>query len=148
METKDIIANNVLIAEFMGAKIEIEDGRYNVFNWDNPKDYPLKYVESCGVTMWGTEQETLDKIKTSLASKNGRWGNFTYDWNDLMLCVEKIEGLDNNEGEFDCSFEISNGNTCVIAWHGETLIDLYSSSKIEAVYNAVLEFIKWYNLNT
>lgn len=59
---------------------------------------------------------------------------FIYDWNWLMKVVEKIESF--------------KGNKDVIHWsrNNWTIFDLkITESKIEAVYNACIEFIKFYN---
>jgi hypothetical protein len=68
---------------------------------------------------------------------------FHSDWNWLMEVVEKIESL---------KFSILIGkNTCVIEQtYGKIALNLGVSkgkTKIEAVYNACVEFIKWYNQN-
>lgn len=68
---------------------------------------------------------------------------FDFDWNDLMQVIEKIESLDH------CQIDISL-NWCRIGYKG-TLFNYDSRdyfkgiTKIEAVYNACVEFIKWYN---
>ena len=70
---------------------------------------------------------------------------YKLEWNWLMPVVEKIESLNDNEGDFDCHFEILRDACFIVAWHGETIIEIYATSKIEAVWLACLEFIKWYN---
>lgn len=77
---------------------------------------------------------------------------FNSDWNYLMLAVEKIESLEDIE-----IVEVTNYRCLIRAykdidnkfkadyWYNEKT-PLFNS-KIEAVYNAVIEFIKWYNLN-
>jgi hypothetical protein len=88
--------------------------------------------------------------------------NLTYhsDWNWLMEVVEKIESLEkpitNNPNlvgkNEDYEVHIQGKHVKIYA-HGEVtkeVVDLRSSesnSKIEAVYNACIEFIKWYNEN-
>lgn len=69
--------------------------------------------------------------------------NYDCNWNWLMEVVEKVE----KQG-FD--FAIYTG-ACVSIINTkdfpyEEIINLNGSSKIEAVYNACFEFIKWYNL--
>ena len=62
------------------------------------------------------------------------------DWNSLIQVVEKIESLG-----FD--FNILTP-TVIEIWNGEGEQLIYvdgRNSKIEAVYNACIEFIKWYN---
>ena len=70
------------------------------------------------------------------------------DWNLLMEVVEKIESIfweDLN----DTSFNVTIGATryCVIQDNNGGVIEIIGEgeSKIQSVYNACLEFIKWYN---
>ena len=64
--------------------------------------------------------------------------SFDTDWNWLMEVVEKIESL---------GFEVQiYKKTCFIYKLGNTLtIGKDSETKIQAVYNACVVFIKWYN---
>ena len=63
------------------------------------------------------------------------------DWNWLIEVVEKIESL-NYVFEIKITWcrikQIENGNVIVLRWEED-------KTKIEAVYNTVVEFIKWYN---
>jgi hypothetical protein len=77
---------------------------------------------------------------------------FDTDWNWLMEVVEKIEGVDNNL-KFDIRshfnpFTKKRLHNVVIV-NGEDYSIVCSStlieSKIEATYNACVEFVKWYN---
>lgn len=63
---------------------------------------------------------------------------FHTDWNWLMSVVEEIERL---------GFEVQiYKSTCMIYKVGNNLsIGKDAETKIEAVYNACVEFIKWYN---
>ena len=70
------------------------------------------------------------------------------DWNWLMEVVEKIESIkiETYKVRVDIYF-----NCCQInPTHWEQLISIYGNkeTKIEAVYNACIEFIKWYNENS
>lgn len=64
------------------------------------------------------------------------------DWSKLMEVIDKIESL----GYW---VEIIGGyhNQCNIGIQNNTknLIERDSETKVEAVYNAVVAFIKWYN---
>jgi len=78
---------------------------------------------------------------------------FHNDWNWLMEVVENIESLDtgNNSvviGKNHCflSFYDKYKNES-IRFNGESKFANVELSKIEAVYNACIEFIKWYNTN-
>jgi hypothetical protein len=61
------------------------------------------------------------------------------DWNLLMPIVEKIESL-------GYSFEIELFSCYVIDSKTlSTIIECHYNSKIKSTYQAVVEFIKWYN---
>lgn len=109
METKEIIENNKLIAEFMG----YANGR------------PL----------------TNELLKT-----------LYNDWNSLMPVIEKIESLgfvtELSGNEYHNFFTISHPlrpcNEHIVSI-GRT--DIPPINKKETTYKAVIEFIKWFNLN-
>ena len=113
--------NNKLIAEFMG---------YNKTTMNNGK----KELWTIGST---SDNKNYFEFVDGLV--------FHSDWNWLMQVVEKIE----KEHEFNTKL-----------WYNRTRKDyqmqlfytdfekdiiVNSKSKIEAVYNACIEFIKWYN---
>jgi len=121
MNEQIVKTNNRLIAEFMGVKPV--DGWYN--GWELHKaGLPFAY---------------------------GAMGNGTHDlkfhtsWDWLMPVVEKIE----RDILPDDSVITITYKDCQIP----VLVDEFdiiitgASSKHEAVYEAVIEFIKWYNLN-
>lgn len=62
---------------------------------------------------------------------------FHSDWNWLMEVVEKIESL-------GYSFTII-GNLCIISRPSFKSIRSEDETKFKAVYQAILDFIKWYN---
>jgi len=71
---------------------------------------------------------------------------FHSDWNRLMEVVEKIESLIKEIPSL--SFQITNNHISVIVNATPLYADIrqFSSlSKKESVYNACVEFIKWYN---
>ena len=133
--------NNKIIAEFLGLQLE--------------QDQERLYINSLGTKLIN---ETFNK-----------------DWNWLMEVVEKIEttsykvpesfqrGFMKNtlnatgyiNTDYDDRLEFLGWSSyCAIGtktiWDSTMLgedIKRYSS-KIEAVYNACLEFIKWYNYNS
>lgn len=68
----------------------------------------------------------------------------SWDW--LMPVVEKIET--------DCKFDVhiyghynwKEPNRCVIIdWKNEEIVSTSNDSKSQCVFDAVVEFIKWYN---
>lgn len=124
MEDK-IIEGNRLIAEFMEAikQAHISD---SLFWFDNPP------------TIFSSHQ----------------WDDFAMkyhsSWDWLMPVVEKIENINNTEVDI-------KGNLCLISfiedghWTGRVLKGMGGKEKpsnefkIEAAWEAVVEFIKWYN---
>ena len=137
--------NNKLIAEFMEFKqckgIRSESGKYFDY-WAKENFSCIEEQEIQIESEWGyglVEQDLLfaEQLK------------FHKDWNWLMEVVEKIESLDS--GTYTLVFQ---QKSCLI-WNndkGEELGFFNSSfkaeTKIEAVYNACVEFIKWYNENS
>ena len=63
------------------------------------------------------------------------------DWNWLMEVVEKIEDLNYS---IEINKQEENDYQCLVV-KKDILIQEFSSTKIQAVYNACVEFIKWYN---
>lgn len=72
-------------------------------------------------------------LETSKRYVNKNDLKFHSDWNWLMQVVEKIESLEDNNHLMDC-FKQSN-KVCGLPIY----------TKIDKVYNACIEFIKWYN---
>ena len=68
--------------------------------------------------------------------------DYDTSWEWLMPVVEKIEQT--NEG---CTLVIIEDERCHIVNQIGFEIDSVGHTKIEAVYNACLIFIKWYNKN-
>ena len=116
---------NELMADFMGLE-PYEDSRYGIL-WSSP----IENETGCNFVL---------KFDTS-------WG-----W--LMTVVEKIESIeDDHHGRFGVYI---NSNGCVIQatklrldkpmtnppmYYGERVLD----TKLNATYQAVVDFIKWYN---
>jgi hypothetical protein len=77
------------------------------------------------------------------------------DWNWLMSLVEKIEGLEFQPKNSICigfdTFGIEmNQCRCDITHYGDFtshLLQGLGKNRMESVYNACVEFIKWYNEN-
>lgn len=113
--------NNKLIAEFLG--VYQDDKGY--WGFTNTKEHQR----------WHTDR-FLDAT------------HYDTDWNWLMDVVSKIESIvweDLN----DTSFNVTIGATsyCVIQDNNGGVIEIIGqgSTKIESVYKACVEFIKWYN---
>lgn len=66
---------------------------------------------------------------------------YNTDWNQLIQVIEKVESLD---------YVFAIHNETVNVFNGQNNIKYYNEyfeykTKIESVYNACVEFIKWYN---
>lgn len=121
--------NNKIIAEFMGAELNVN------------------FVPKNDVWYFN---ELIDghRIHERLL--------FHSDWNWLMEVVEKIESLEDTE-----RFEITNSGVNITHYQTKEVKFIYNGyhtnngmylmtekaveTKIEAVYGACVEFIKWYN---
>ena len=117
--------NNKIIAEFMGVKESQYKNEYEMYS-------VIECIED------GENEKHFFKPDEML---------FNSDWNWLMEVVEKIESIkiETYKVRVDIYF-----NCCQInPTHWEQLISIYGNkeTKIEAVYNACIEFIKWYNEN-
>lgn len=120
-----IIENNKIIAEFMG------DKKVNSISIEEFKKIPSE--ERFQYNGWFAEDL-----------------QYYYNWNELMPVVEKIEDFrcsdDSNCMRFDV--KIKHHSCRITDWEieGKNFIHMGGfHSKIEAVYWACVQFIKWYN---
>ena len=122
---ENITENNQLIAEFMGVFDKILSTG-NIHSWS---DAPFYY----------TTEDTREKVIKNIS----KYSKYSKDWNWLMQVIEKIENL-SKEGE---TYMLSITKfSARITYKGSRIVDLpIDNTKIEAVYNACVEFIKWYN---
>lgn len=115
-----------IIAEFMGEFDKIIPAFKNNYSWsDSPHYYTSEY--------------TREKVERNICEYLER----KKDWNWIMKVVEKIE-------ELSYWVEILGGrenNICQIGITNniESFILAENTRKIESVYSACVEFIKWYN---
>ena len=125
---KNIIENNKLIAEFMGVFDKILSTS-NIHSWS---DAPFYY----------TTEDTREKVIKNIS----KYTKYSKDWNWLMKVVEKIESIEYGIYQVDILQE-----GCKILERCRLLIDKRvgklesDTTKIESVYLACVEFIKWYN---
>ena len=89
--------------------------------------------------------ETIENLKFLPMEERGLYNGYFIDalkyhedWNWLMEVVEKIESL-------GYRIEIVKHICRIYLSNKETIIISENIPKIEAVYSAVVEFIKWYN---
>ena len=70
----------------------------------------------------------------------------SWDW--LMPVVDKIESFTDDLNQCRYNVEIEQCFVCITDNHNsEDIIELDADKKIDAVYQAVVEFIKFYNEN-
>ncbi len=110
-----VTENNKLIAEFMGVR-NIDDTKY-IEN--------LKEMRADG--LYFEQGYMTSELK------------YDTDWNWLMEVVERI----NNTGRFEVV--IQKGFCYVSDESNELTLSCPASNTLEATYQAVVEFIKWYN---
>lgn len=118
--------NNKIIAEFMGYKLA---NCSNGMAWEN--------------TLSKKSQDDKFKLHGRLWRENDTYYKWNSDWNWLMEVVEKIESLDYN-------FNITSGDATALHYHcaiyQTSIYRIDGTTKIQATYETVIEFIKWYNL--
>lgn len=75
-------------------------------------------------------------------------GSYHSSWEWLMPVVEKIEKEYKHEVHIYAHYNWKNPNRCtILTWKDDVIIYTSSKSKIECVYEAVIEFIKLHNAN-
>ena len=168
--TQEEIEGNKLIAEFMGYKY-FESNVCNDAGMDDVySKLPIEVFTDEDNCKWFADLPNPDyqickkNNKWNPALKNLSWATLNFSqymqgqlkynssWDWLMPVVEKIEK------ETDAVFQIyKRAVVCIYDYNkwqlDESLIDLRKqynireNTKIEAVWLAVVEFIKWYNQN-
>ena len=113
---ENIIENNKLIAEFLNWEFD-----------DLSETFETPFLKLVDPHAFGDEQFSCKLQDFEL--------EFHSDWNWLMEVVEKIDGLENSlENESNEYFR-----------QFQKILSLSIYTKIETVYNACVEFVKWYN---
>ena len=119
MTQEQIMENNKLMAEFMGLKIQ-----------GHPYDLHHDWI-------WIT---VGDKTWTPVCELDSEFlYHSSWDW--LMPVVDKIESLE------DYDVNMYGEQTDIVEWKNDKYIIKANNgkSRLENTYNAVVEFIKWYN---
>ena len=129
MTTEQIFESNEMIAEFIGMK----KSKYN--QWCFKEQY---------VCIEGEDYADYWHIELKFNLKWDKW---------LMPVIEKVESIyDDFHGYFGvyihsncCTIQGSKLNTSVENYHPAYFLESYGDTKIEAVYLAVIQFIKFWN---
>jgi len=118
MTKEEIIEGNKLIASFMNLE--------NVFEYKTKKEVLGLYI---------AEDDTgyIDYVDVGI-----NWVNYncSYDW--LIPVVDKIENI-------GFTVKIEKTSCLIREFTKGYSIEAIYPSKLEAVYNSVVKFIKWYN---
>ena len=134
--------NNKIIAEFMNFPkitnvIDSESGKY--YDYWLPNNFNLILEQEIQIESnngWGLVHQDYVFVRDLI---------FHSDWNWLMEVVEKIESILPDDSII--TIEYKNCFIPVLDDEEPFTIEGGGKTKIEAVYNACLEFIKWYNEN-
>lgn len=119
MKITELTKNNILIAEFMG----------------------FSFIERQSKNLVNDESYLENEVASSY--------RFNSDWNWLMGVIEKIQKLDNDH-EVNVNFTIYLQGAVELKVNNKNLFSSTAfevGTLIDAVYKAVIEFIKWYNKN-
>lgn len=137
-----VTENNRLLSDFIGWKLDEEFESYMV---------PINFIVNGDFKEWAPTKH-VDDIGYYILTDSQM--EFHRDWNWLMEVVERIESLGVNfwtvknkvkltiVGELAKKLNDSLYDTEFEGYDFEYYIE---GTKIEAVYQAVVEFIKWYN---
>jgi len=94
---------------------------------------PCDRCEDCGMLKFGeSDYRALEYLR------------YHSDWNLLMPVVEKIEQVG---GKIDIEFSIGTDETWIIQ-NSQFETYKYGGTKLERTYQAVIEYINWYNQQT
>lgn len=144
MTRKEVIEGNKLIAEFMGYSVG--------FPHKTDKYGYIQTVEGYIIPSIVNPSPHPSDIDTHQFSLTDLRFHSSWDW--LMPCIEKIELIeDSYHGRFvvyissnNCTIQSTNFRLDKISVEPSHYFNsLYGNSKIEAVWVAIVEFIKWYN---
>jgi len=127
MNKQEILENNKLIVEFMEIKKEIISTN-NIHSWS---DAPYFY--------------TTENLKEKVIENIVEYSKYHEKWDWLMPVVEKIENIDVVASVQIEQPTIYIWKSSIDSTFEDIEIDIFKFSKLEAVYKAVIEFIKWYN---
>ncbi|HEY5587569.1 MAG TPA: hypothetical protein VIK86_01285 [Candidatus Paceibacterota bacterium] len=139
METNEILENNKLIAKFMGWSFiklpinpEYPDQQWLKGKLEGSKDYDSqRCVMIDSETFEKDVEECINNMWNDLCNINwGRCGQYNTKWDYLMPVIKKCR-------EKDRSMSILEYN--------QYIMQSFSFLDITKTWEAVVEFIKWYN---
>ena len=145
MTQEEYIKGNKIIADFMGYRVVKESRLHTYDSTKIVEEYKAYHNDECILATpinWSNNMEEYcwNQIISML--------KYHTSWDLLMPVVDKIE--------IDCKcnvyiyghYDWKEPNRCLIlGWKNNEIVSKSNDSKIEAVWLAVVEFIKWYNQN-
>lgn len=132
---KNTEENNKLIAEFMGyyQPAEVKDDLFSFEVYSSldecKKDYPKDEIS----TYYNDDIENFQLVDEP---------KYDESWDWLMPVVEKIESLNYTTSIYHLPRTL---NTVKIFSAGADVVGVNGETKMQSLYKAVVEFIKWYN---
>ena len=159
MTDKEILENNIVLAEFMGYEMD-EDGYYLLpgnlpqfrrsdhAEWCSTKTIDINWNDPKSVELYKDTDGYYWQISPDGLAYKGSW-----EW--LMTVVDKIDELKYfnliatrpfGEG-FYMNIVTGIGIADSTLDNPSKLMRVSSTSRKECVYNTVVEFVKWYNIN-
>lgn len=114
--------------------------------------FPFKDEERHLMHGWFTSPKAVRHVKTPwFVTRKTLDLNFRFDYNRLMIVVEKIESL--NHQRYGRVRVIIDGDTCTIMCTNKSKEGVYNKSytspnnKKKALYESILLFLDWYQNN-
>lgn len=131
---ESIIENNKLIAEFMGA---VAIGAYE--NKEQGTTHIMEYPKT---------EKGIKYAPTNCLNHSTGAMHYHDDWNWLMGVINRIEDISDDLGQSRFNVQIEQCFCCILDQKtSEDICELDGDTKIEVTYNAVIEFIKFWNKN-
>lgn len=141
MKTEEILEGNRILAEFMGHNSDL--GAAIRFMYSSSEPFPLSGNDANFDSVENEVQMEVEEFGSTLVINTLSFHN-SWDW--LMPVVEKIESIEDKNG-YNIFWVKIDGVCCEIqqADSLDIIVEVDCESKIEAVFMACVEFIKWYN---
>lgn len=144
---QQVVEGNKLIARFLG----YEYYPHNHPEINKPIDAGWKtHPKASPFTKLNATESLLSKIRYDYLCRHHNGLAFHSDWNQLMRVIDKIEELGHSTNiDSDVRELINDKYYCGILYKdaiGTYIAQQYSrTSKMDAVWNCVIQFIQWYN---
>lgn len=136
------IENNNLLREFLGTK---EVHLSIPFTYELGEELPTSEKTA---TLDNVEYEVRLEIESGIINEvdvSIDYLDFDNDWNLLMQVVDKIDNLEVKKDTFSVDIFRTSCQIFKFGRYNTELITTNSTERIEAVYKACVEFVKWYN---